>query len=102
MSQVGLPTPNMGFSQCAHYFGAFVARWSQIVNLSLRSWLERTTAQPLRRSLDPRCPRLAPTTKEHNQTISDQVLVMIGGQQDRSDGAVNSSTGHGPLSSWGI
>ena len=103
MSQIGLPTSNMGFSQRANYFGAFVARWSQIVN-RLFAFLARTdhgSTAPMILGPGAVAP-LGPTTKEYNQTISDQVLLMIGGQQDRSDGAVNSSTGHGPLSGWGI
>ena len=68
--------------------------------VSLRSSLERTTAQPRRWSLDPGVPFAPPDTSPYNrrtnQTISGQVLRMIGGRQDRSDGAVNSSTGHGP------
>ena len=92
----------MGFAQRANHFGAFIAMSSQIVN-RLFAFLARTdhgsTAPAI---LGPAVPRLAPTTKEHHQTISDQVLLMIGGQQDRSDGAVNSSIGHDLLSGWGI
>ena len=93
----------MGFSQRANHFCAFVARQSQIVN-HLFAFLVRTdhgSPAPMILGAGPP-PHLGPTTKEDNQPISDQVLLMIGGQQDRSDGAVNSSTGQGPLSGWGI
>jgi hypothetical protein len=39
MLQLGLPSPNIGFSQCANHYSALVARVIQIVNPF--SFLER-------------------------------------------------------------